>query len=171
MEKQPLTRRFNVVDFLIVLIILALIAGGAYKLLKTKPRAAAQNATVRYQVLVENVRIPTVEALQEGQPMRDVQNNLVIGRIVGKEVSPYKQPVPTLDGKIVMADVPDKYNVLLTVEGPAVVTPANIVVGSTELKVGATLKFKTNYAYTTGIIYRILTPGTSAGGTPSAAGS
>ena len=145
--------KFNAVDVLVILVILALLAFGGYKLFFVNRGVAAQNGEIEYQILVEKVRIPTAEAFQEGQTVRDVQNNTVLGRIVKKEVTPYQEAVPTADGRMVLAAVPEKYNVLLTLRSGAVVSENNVMVGSVEVKIGAQVKIKTNLASSTGVIY------------------
>ncbi|MGQ9825107.1 MAG: DUF4330 domain-containing protein [Desulfotomaculales bacterium] len=145
--------KFNVVDVLVALVVLALIVLGAYKLFFVNRGVAEQNGEIEYQILVEKVRIPTAEAFVEGQVVRDVQSNTVLGKIVKREISPAKEAVPTADGRLVLAEVPEKYNVLLTLSSRAVVSENNVMVGSVEVKIGAQVKIKTNLASSTGVIY------------------
>lgn len=147
--------RFNFVDVIIIGLILALVAAGSYKLFFVNKGLAAQNGVIEFKVLVEKVRIPTVEGLKEGHTVRDVQSNIVLGTVAGYEVSPYKQAVPTLDGRVVLADVPEQYTVLVTVRSPAIVTDNNITIGNKEIKTGAPISIKTNVVSTTGIVYGV----------------
>lgn len=145
--------QFNVVDALVILIIFALLAFGGYKLFFVNRGVAEQNGEIEYQILVEKVRTPTAEAFHEGQVVRDVQSNVALGKIIKKEVSPSQEAVPTADGRMVLATVPEKYNVLLTLRSRAVISENNIMVGSVEIKIGAPVKIKTNLASSTGVIY------------------
>ncbi len=145
--------KFNIVDVMVLLIIGALIVFGAYKLFFVNTAVAQQNGEIEYQLLVEKVRKPTVEAFREGDTVRETQSNAALGKIVKKEVMPYKEAVPTADGRLVLAEVPEKYDVLLTLRSPAVVSENNVMVGSVEIKIGASLKVKTTLASSTGIIY------------------
>jgi len=153
MSKNTGKLKFNFIDIIIITLILALLAAGVYKLFFVNRGLARQNSLIEYRVLVENVRIPTVEAIRDGQTVRDVQTNIVLGTITGKEISPYKQAVPTLDGRVVQADVPEKYNVIITISSPAIVTDNNIMIGNKEIKIGAPVSIKSNIFSVTGIIY------------------
>ncbi|HOV80709.1 MAG TPA: DUF4330 domain-containing protein [Bacillota bacterium] len=155
MQAREEKGRFNFIDVLVVAVVLALIAAGVYKLFFVNKGLAAQNGEVEFKVLLEKVRMPTVEAFKEGQTVRDVQTNIVLGTVVGKEASPYKQAVPTLDGRVVAADVPDQYNLIVTVRSPAIVTDNNVTIGNKEIKTGGQVSIKTNTASSTGIFYGV----------------
>jgi len=155
MHKKTNKIKFNFVDIIIITLILALVTAGVYKLFFVNRGLAKQNSMIEYKVLVENVRTPTVESIKDGQTVRDVQTNIVMGTITGKEISPYKQAVPTLDGRVVQADVPEKYNVIITVSSPAIVTDNNIMIGNKEIKIGAPVSIKSNIFSVTGIIYGV----------------
>lgn len=147
--------RFNLVDAAVVALVLALAAAGVYKFFFVNRGLALQNAVIEYKVLIENVRYPTVEGAKEGQTVKDVQTNAVIGTLVAKETSPYRQAVPTLDGRVVLAEVPEKYNLLLTIRSPAVVTENNITIGNKEIKIGAQIQVKTNVISCTGTVFGV----------------
>ncbi len=147
--------KFNFVDVVIIGIILALIAAGTYKLFFVNRGLAAQNGNIEFSVLVEKVRQPTVEGYKEGQTVRDVQTNIVLGTIIHNEPSPHKKAVPTLDGRVVQADVPELYDIIVTISSPAIVTDNNITIGNKEIKTGAPISIKTNTASSTGIVYGV----------------
>lgn len=153
MSKKQEQVRFNFVDAVIILLVLALIAAGAYKLLFVNRALALQNSQIEFKVFVEEVRMPTVESIIEGQPVRDVQTNTPLGTVKGVEAAPYQEAVPTWDGKVVMADVPEKYNVIITMESPAIVTDNNIMIGNKEIKIGAQISVKSNIFSVTGIVF------------------
>jgi len=153
MHKNEEKVKFNFVDVIIICVILALLAAGVYKLLIVNRALALQNSHVEFKVLVEKVRLPSVESIKEGQPVRDVQTNIPLGNVISKEVSPYKEAVPTLDGRVVLAEVPEKYNVIITIESPAIVTDNSIMIGNKEIKIGAQISVKSNVFSLTGIVY------------------
>lgn len=144
---------FNFVDVIIIGLVIALLAAGVYKLFIVNTTLAIQNNNIEFKVLVEEVRYPTVESIKAGQAVRDVQTNIPLGNVVSKEVSPYKEAVPTLDGKVVLAEVPDKYDVIITIASPAVVTDNSIMIGNKEIKIGAQISVKSNVFSVTGIVY------------------
>jgi len=154
-EKMPNESkiRFNIVDVIIILMVLALAAGGYYKVFVQNKQIAAQEQKIRYLILVEEVRQPTVDAYSEGQVLWDQKTNVRLGEITKKEVVPATEAVPTAEGKLVLAEIPEKYNLLLTLESPAVVTDNNITIGSREIKIGRKILFKTARAASEGIVY------------------
>ncbi len=155
MKNKAGKARFNFIDVMIIGLILALIAAGTYKLFFVNRGLAAQNGSIEFGVLVEKVRRPTVEGYQEGQTVRDVQSNIVLGKVIRNEPSPYKEAVPTLDGRVVLADVPELYNVIVTISSPAIITDNNITIGNKEIKTGAPISIKTNTVSSTGIVYGV----------------
>lgn len=145
--------RFNMIDLIIVLMVLALAAGGYYEVFVHDKQEASQEKRIRYDILVEEVRQPTVNAYNEGQVVWEQKTNARLGEITKKEVTPAAEVVPTIDGKLVLAEIPEKYNLLLTLESPAVVTDNSITVGSREIKIGKKILFKTRKAASEGIVY------------------
>lgn len=155
MQEQESKGKFNFIDILIIALVLALLAAGVYKFFFVNKGLAAQNGVVEFKVLLEEIRMPTVEDFKVGQAVRDQQNNLVLGTIISKEISPYQEPVPTIDGRILAADVPDKYNLIVTVRSPAIVSDNNVMIGNREIKTGGEIKIKTNTAASAGIFYGV----------------
>ncbi|MCG9966452.1 DUF4330 domain-containing protein [Pelotomaculum terephthalicicum JT] len=153
MHKKKDNVKFNFVDIIIIGLILALFAAGVYKLAFVNRALALQNGHIEFKVYVEKVRIPTAESIKEGQAVRDVQTNIPLGNVVKKEVFPYQEAVPTLDGRVVLADVPEKYDVIITIESPAVVTDNTIMIGNKEIKIGAQINVKSNVFSVNGTIY------------------
>jgi len=149
-------RRLNGVDLVVLLVVLGLLALGAYKLLWVNRGLEAQEGKIEYQVLVENIRQPTVEAYQPGQMVKELQTNIDLGTVASKSATPYRQPVNTLEGKIVMAEVPERFDLLVTIHAPAVISPANITVGNKEIKVGDRISIKTQTAASTGVVYQVI---------------
>jgi hypothetical protein len=155
MPKEERKPKFNFVDLVIVVIIAALVAAGVYKLFIVNTDLARQNGTVEFGVYVEEVRMPTVESMQEGQLVRDVQTNIALGRITRVEYSPFQEPVYTTDGRIVMADVPNKFDVVIYVESLAVITDNSVMIGNKEIKTGGQISVKSNIFSVTGVVYGV----------------
>jgi len=147
--------RFTVIDALIIIVILALIAAGLYKVFSVKKETVSPNADIEYVVTLDAIRLPTVHNLNVGEAVRDTKTNAALGKIVHKESSPYTQAVPTLAGKIVQAEVPGKYSLTLTIRARAVVTPNNITVGGRELRIGGQVSLRTNIVFSTGFVSAI----------------
>mgnify|MGYP003773995063 CR=1 FL=1 len=147
--------RFNLVDLLIMTILLALIAAGLYKFFFVNQVLQAQNGTIEFQVLLEKIRTPTIEGFKEGQKVRELQTNIELGTVVSTQPLPFREPVATHDGRIVLAEVPEKYDLIVTIQTPAVITETNITVGNKEIKTGDRISIKSNIAASTGVVYGV----------------
>ncbi|MEW6545451.1 MAG: DUF4330 domain-containing protein [Bacillota bacterium] len=135
-RRVPLWRRLTGLDVAGILVVLAVAAFAAYKLLVVNPQYTAVTRTYYVTVLVEEIRQPTVDELKEGLTVKEGDSNQVLGRIVAREVRPARRYVETADGRVVLAEVPGKFDVLLTLEGEAQVTPGAIRMGGQEIRIG-----------------------------------
>lgn len=136
--------RFNFVDVILAVVVVVLLAAGVYKLFFVNKVISAQNGEIEFQVLIEKETKAVVESFQEGHKVMDKELNVDLGAIVSSKILHNQYPVPTLDGRVVMADVPDKYDLVITIRTPAVVTDNNVTVSNREIKIGDKIKIKTN---------------------------
>ena len=158
-DKNDKTKvRFNIIDLLIILMILSLAVGGYYKFFVKNKQLSQQEQQIEYQIMVSEVRQPTIDAYQNGQQVQDLKSNVLLGTIISKEVSSSKQAVPTSDGRLVLSEIPGKYDLLLSVRASAVVTDNNIMVSNKEVKIGQKTDFKTSRAASVGVIYGLKLP-------------
>ncbi|HHU30354.1 MAG TPA: DUF4330 domain-containing protein [Firmicutes bacterium] len=140
-EKGRLFGLINIIDLLVLILVIAVVAGGAYHF--TRPQRAGQPGTGGKKVvvlaLVSNVSQYTVDAVQVGSTVFDPTAKSHLGKIIALEVTPHKEPVETADGRVVLADVPERFDMLVTWEGYASVTDKAVAIASYELRVGSTV--------------------------------
>lgn len=132
----------NIIDLVVILLIAVVAIGGAYRLKKTSPDTISEDSKALVQVEVSDIRQPSVDGLQEGDELYHYDKSQYFGKIVKKEVENLKQPVATDDGRYVLADVPEKYRVLLTVEGDAKNSKDNMIIGGEEIRIGSQYRLK-----------------------------
>lgn len=138
---------FNIVDWLIVLIIAAL-AVGVYVQFFAKDSSAAvdvrhKTSKVRYDIEIRNVTKDFAEAVKLGEPIRDSVKGNNLG-VVADSVS-YPASMINMDavqGKFVKVQIADLYDVRITIEADANVTPTDILVDGTDIRVGKRLTVK-----------------------------
>lgn len=135
----------NVFDLAVLLIMIALVAGVAYKLVFIGPGAepGAEERPARVTLLVEDVRQPTVDAIQVGQVVRDHDNNAVFGTIAAMQVRPAEWTVTTADGRLLLAPVPGMFDIILELDTTALVSRDAIVIARKETRIGAQVRIKT----------------------------
>ncbi len=129
----------NVIDLLVLLLVVA----AAYTLftrfvaddMRYDPGAVPVTITTH----VSEVRQPTVDAMKVGDTVYDHVTGQVIGEIVQKEVEPYREPVDAGDGRLILAEVPERYNINVVLEGYGHDLGRTIRVASYEVRVGSSL--------------------------------
>ncbi len=132
----------NIIDLAVILLIAVVAIGGAYRLKKSSPDMVSQSNKALVQVEVTDVRQPSVDGIKEGDELYHYDKSQYFGKIVEKKVENLKQPVATDDGRLVLADVPEKYRVLLTVEGDAKSSKDITIIGGEEIRIGTQYRLK-----------------------------
>ncbi|EOC99537.1 DUF4330 domain-containing protein [Caldisalinibacter kiritimatiensis] len=132
----------NVIDLTVLLILILLVVGGGYKVLNSQPQVVNKSENVVVKVEISGVRKPTVDGIKVGDFLYHYDRGNLFGKIVDKKVENYKEEVPTSDGKIVLADVPNKYRVILTVESSATITDQVTIIGGEHTRIGTQYRLK-----------------------------
>lgn len=142
-EKGRRSGRINILDLLIVLVIIAL-AGGVYiKFFAKENKAAVQTTKVKYDIEVKNVNKDYVDAINAGDPIRDSVKGNNLGIVQDKKVYPASSINMDIEnGKFVKVAIPDLYDVMLTIEADAIVSPRDILVDGADIRVGKKLFVK-----------------------------
>lgn len=153
-EKGRLLGKVNIIDLLLVLLVLGVIAGSLYKF-DLFNRFQPQQQEVTATVAIYEVLDYTVEALQEGDLVLESVENAPIGRIVKKEVAKARKEVPNADGELVEAVSPNRYDIVLTLEGPLEVKGEDIYVGKKVIKIGSKLFVRAPKAVAEGYIIKL----------------
>ncbi|KXL51964.1 hypothetical protein CLNEO_26630 [Anaerotignum neopropionicum] len=144
-------RRPNIVDFLIILTLVAVVVLAILKLgvVNRVESSGTDEAAIRttYTAFVDKVRMPTVNALHEGDLIFDEKTGICIGEIKGVEYEPLFYNLPDGTGGMVRAQYPDYYRVTMTIEGSLVDKEDGYFVdGVVELKVNSEMNVFTKYA-------------------------
>ena len=144
-------RKPNIVDILIIVVIVALAGLAVFKFgVVNKQEAtsvgdAAKNRTIT--AFIDEVRMPTVNALHEGDKVFDEKTGIYIGTITEVSHKPYMKSVIAADGSVKQVEYPDYYSISLTMEGPVVEKEEGYFVeGVVELKTNSEMNTVTKYA-------------------------
>ena len=120
-KKGKLFGRFNIIDFTALLVVLLLIAGIGYKYLFSGVKSITDNPDLlQYTVSITDVRNYSVNALDINDKIYDSKTDTYMGKVIGKEVRPYKDYITKTDGNVVLAEKPQRFEVLLTLQVPGV---------------------------------------------------
>lgn len=125
-EKGKLFGKISIIDFAIVAIVILGILGGIFvsfhsadsdnkkKLTKVEEGDTLNEFLIEYSL--KNVRDITRDALAVGDEVFSVNSGKLIGVIEKIESTPLQEIVSGIDGKMVYADIPEKYHVTLYVK-------------------------------------------------------
>lgn len=120
-KKGKLFGRLNIIDFIAIVVLFLLITGVGYKYVFTGVKSITDNPDLlQYTVSITDVRSFTAEALEINDKIYDSKTDTYMGKIIGKEVKPYKDYIIKTDGNVVLAEKPQRLEVLLTLEVPGV---------------------------------------------------
>lgn len=122
-EKGRLFGKISIIDICALLALLALLAGAYYKFFMVDPQHTAANFdTIEYKVLMKEVRQQSIDAVEIGAEVYDVRTDSYMGKVINKEIAPSPAMVTKADGTIVMAEKPERFDVLVTITVPGVET-------------------------------------------------
>ena len=151
-------KKINIIDISVIAIILIMIFVATIKFGKYNATSEESTKldTIRYEIKINNVRDYTVNALESGDIVYDTLTNVQIGKLVEKRVKPAKGYEVLKDGKIIETEIPNKYDMVLEIETPALINSTGYFANqSVELKVGSEKTIETLYVKSTGIISKI----------------
>jgi hypothetical protein len=134
---------FNLLDIIIIVIIVAFIGGGWYAYSHYTESQQKNKREVVYQVELKGVDQNFVDAIAQGDPLRESVKGNNLGNMISKEVvSATNVNTDFLNGKYVAVAVPDKLDVVLNISAVAEVSEKSIVVGGLEIKIGQKIYIK-----------------------------
>jgi hypothetical protein len=107
-------------DILLILIVLAMVGILALKFVHLDSVGIGGDG-VEYnkaslEIVIEDVRIMSAEAFRIGDELLSDDTNHRIGVIKDVQIQAYEKTLEKSDGSLVLAQVPEKYKVVLTVE-------------------------------------------------------
>ncbi|MGV8146114.1 MAG: DUF4330 domain-containing protein [Alkaliphilus sp.] len=139
-------KHINLFDVFMLLLIAAVIVLGAKQVVfsSSTNNVADESEEIIVTLSIRGVRTATVEVIKEGDILTCVKSKEVVGTVINKEVISFQTTVETKDGKIVLANAPNRYDVIISVRGHATITDNEIMVNSTSLRTGMTLRVFTN---------------------------
>lgn len=144
-------RKMNIVDILILVVILALAALAVFKfgvVNKNESAGVGEAAEqVTYTAFIDEVRMPTVNALHAGDQVFDEKTGICLGTIKEVNHTPYLKGVIASNGQVKQVEYPDYYSISLIIEGPVIEKEEGYFVeGVVELKVNSEMNVVTKYA-------------------------
>lgn len=117
-KQGKLFGKVSIIDILAIVAVLVLVVGVYMRFVKpdaTSVDTGVSSSVFEYDIDVNAVRIGTVEALKAGGPVMDVTTKEEMGEIVSVAERPAYDTHVMADGTYRNAEVPDRYDVTVTV--------------------------------------------------------
>lgn len=132
-EKGKVFGLINIVDLIILMLVLLVAAGAAYKF--TNKSAQGKNVTVEFQVMIPHVRPELAQAIKVGDKMVQGGNYT---NVMVKDVQLKPGYSINIDARGQRVESYDPYlkDVYVTNEGATVLSSAAITMGGQEVRVG-----------------------------------
>lgn len=131
-NKKTFGLRLNLFDTIVI--VAALLVGGILLWMQMKPAApdaAPAAEKLRFTIVLEKTVPGTGSQVENGDLLVDTIKNYEIGNVVSSKTVPAQDfALDEASGCYVLADVPEKEDIYITVESNAVVTDESVTVGT-----------------------------------------
>ena len=149
MDKQKKAYRFNIIDFLLIVLIVAAVSVLAYIMLGTNLLTGSEDTTILYTVeitLIKNDFIPALNQITPGTKVIDSVRSYDIGEVQEVKITPaYSNNTDTEVGVVYNKPYPDFSTVRITVKTKCKKDQAKYVVNGKTIMVGVAVNFRTPY--------------------------
>lgn len=150
------SRKFNIIDILVVLIIIVFGIGIGIRVINGK--TIKEQKEITYIVEVENVKDFTVNALKKSDLLTDEKTGTVLGEILSVEEDIYKKEEQTSTGELISVEIPERYRCILTIKSTAKESEGKFMLDEkTEVVPGKEISVITKYVKTTGNVISVRT--------------
>lgn len=120
-DKGKLFGKISIIDICVVLVIVALALGSAYKFgVIGQKTVDSKYDQLQYVIQVSGIRQQAIDAIIPGDEIYDVKTGSDMGSIVSKEVKPALEDIVKTDGTVVWAEKPERFDVYVTITVPGV---------------------------------------------------
>ncbi len=155
-RKGKLFGKISIIDLAVILIVIAVIGGVAYRFGGSASIMAKSTTEFEYVVEVENVRGYTVDALQKMGRVGDAKNKVDIGEIIDVQVEEALFQSVTADGRVTESVLPERSNCIVTLRSTGSESDNSyFTADNTELSVGKDFTINSKYVTTIGKIREI----------------
>lgn len=153
-------KKLNVIDYVIILLVIAAIGVGAYLLRNTLNQHSQGNdaSAVTFEVFLQEQNPYMGEAVQAavGKELLLSQKEKDYGTLKDVKVEPAKKTVQDrVNGTFREETLPNKYDITLLIEAKATVGDMNISVGQTPVKTGTQMVVSNKEFAAAGYVFNI----------------
>ncbi|MTI48650.1 DUF4330 domain-containing protein [Sporosalibacterium faouarense] len=144
-KKGRIFGKVNIVDFAVLMIVLLMVFGGVYKFSQISNTTQDYTEEISVTIEVKDIGSGLVEAITEGDILLDSVRGSEFGEVLSKSsVEPHQELVIGKDGKVEFKSIPGKYDVVLELKSPALVTEEGILIGRKPMYIGSETRLKSD---------------------------
>ena len=126
-NKGRIFGKFNIIDICVVVILIIAVAVTYFKFnMSAHSDVTTSNGRAEYTILTKGVRGFTAEQFKVGDKVFDKESDKCIGEVVSVASQPAYEYITKTDGSIVLAEMPERYDVSVTVQTDAVINDKGI---------------------------------------------
>ena len=115
--------KFNAIDFLILLVIIAAIVSVVFRSsLKDEIASIRSNETIEYTIRITNVQKQSYDIIDLDDKLYASSDDKFLGTVVEKSSRPAETYIALVNGDIKKTYIPDRIDITLTLECPGRVT-------------------------------------------------
>ena len=132
-EKGRLFKRVSIIDILLLVAIIVVAAGFAYREISPRLQLIINPTDVFYITLESNrLRGVNVDAIDYGDIMFRLHDTHPMGTVVGMTVGPAVEILQRADGSAVLVEMEERYRIVLTLEARGSITETGYFVNGTD---------------------------------------
>lgn len=156
-KKGKLFGIFNIIDFAIILVLVASVAGFFMTSgLLEKIGLSTNDQIITAQVRVEGVSSDYAAAFASEDALYFGENGVQVASILSVERSASYKTITKVDGSMVTAQVPRRYDILITLEGVGTKTElGHFLNGNQHIAPGGTIQLSTLYAQADAVVLSV----------------
>lgn len=113
-------RKLNAVDFVIIFAVCAAVFGAYWRFGSSQGKVVSSNEAFQYVLEIKTIKQESVDFLEKAVGTEFVIDEKgrddAMGKLVSYSVSEAKNYISMADGSVVYADIPDRFDALLTFE-------------------------------------------------------
>jgi hypothetical protein len=139
-DKGKVFGLINIIDLIVLVFVVALVLGGAYRFYGPRQNGdifQQEGDTVLMKGRVFDVSKYTANVIRVGDIVIDTAAQVPFGEIISVETVPHRRPVDTAEGKVVLSEVPERFDVILSLKGAARVSEHAIRIATHDVRVGS----------------------------------
>lgn len=153
---KKLFGKINIFDLAVILLLLVLVFGIGYKFLVLTREQRENTVKITYDLKIKSVRDLTVNAFHIGDTVYHYKLDEAIGTVTSITPTEAKEVLPMPDGTVEIAPVEDRYDLIVSVKGNAVLqSDGNLMMGKAKIVEGIELRVSTQLANCTATIENV----------------